>query len=607
MEVLGMEAFNSIKKGEKDLVSVRAYKGDAMTLLAFDLDESLLENFVGFSVRVKQGERDPYFLANRLSFKPVILKRNGIDEREKLSTLYSPYQKFRWVHVPSSEHYIDNPYFGRYTYEVTPRYLVGDVLENLNPNHTVSVTIDVSPFREGEIEVGFTRAFISSQAYAYHFSNNGKLRPNKEDLIFDIKAISGTAKRWNPQGGKMEDTPYTFEEQHEYLGWQARDRVMEFLEETLNDESLTLDVFAFDLDEPIVVEKLIILAKQGRLRIILDDSKDHIKKGCFEEQFEDLFKKGAADKKAIARGHYQALSHSKVFIQRRGSNAVKVLTGSTNFTTHGLYINANHVVIFNNHRVAQLYADVFDASFGKELMSSFKKTEWAKTDFLIGEQGLPDMTIRFSPHPKGVADKLFRTISKKIEKAERDVLFAIMNDRSKSDILDAVRKQVKSDEVFTYGITDTAKDVFLYKPHSKRGVRVAGKGTETALPPPFHTVAKVPGISIHHKFIVVDFRGKNSVVYCGSSNLAYDPEQKNGDNLIEIRDEDVVTAFAIEAVRLVDHFHWRNKKQSAKEKKSSLYLNDNSDPKKIWYKSYYNPDDLHYLERTLLISEKKGT
>jgi phosphatidylserine/phosphatidylglycerophosphate/cardiolipin synthase-like enzyme len=602
-----MEAFNSIKQGEKDVVSVRAYKGDAMTLLAFDLDESLLETFVGFSVHVKQGEREPYFLSNRLSFKPDILRKNGIDNREKLSTLYSPYQKFNWVHVPSSEHYVDNPYFGRYTYEVTPRYLVDDVLKDLDPSLTVSVAIEVSPFRDGQAQVGFTRAFISSQAYAYHFSNNGKLRPNKEDLIFDIKEISGKAKRWNPQSKKMEDTPYTFEEQHEYLGWQARDRVMEFLDETLNDNNLTLDVFAFDLDEPMVVQKLLILAKQGRLRIILDDSKDHTKKGCFEDQFKELFKKEAVDIKAIVRGHYQALSHSKVFILRNGGNAAKVLTGSTNFTTNGLYINANHVIIFNNNKVAQLYADVFDASFGKELMSTFEKTKFAKTDFLISEQELPNMTVRFSPHPKGVADNLFKTISKRIKKAETDVLFAIMNDRSKSDILDAVRKQVKSDGVFTYGITDSAKDIFLYKPNSKRGVRVAGKGTETALPPPFNAVAKVPGISIHHKFIVVDFKGKNSVVYCGSSNLAYGPEQKNGDNLIEIRDEDVVTAFAIEAIRLVDHFHWRNKKRSAKEKKEPLYLNDNKDKKKIWYKSHYNPDDLHYLERTLLISEKKQT
>lgn len=600
-----MDAFNSVKQGQKDLVSVRAHKGDATTLLAFDLDQSLTDNFVGFSVRVKQGNRQPYYLTNRLAFAPAILKKNGIDDKEKLSSLYSPFQKFRWVHVPSSEHFVDNPFFGPYTYQVTPRYLVDDVLQDPDPNLTVSVTIDVSPFREGEIQVGFTRAFISSEAYAHHFSNNGKLRPNKKDLIFDIKAVSGTAKRWNPQTKKEEDSTYTFEEQHEYLGWQAHDRVMEFLDETLNNPDLHLDVFAFDLNEPVVVQKLIDLAKQGRLRIILDNSKDHAKKGCFEEQFQSLFENEATDKTALFRGHYQSLAHSKVFIQRLAGSAVKALTGSTNFSTNGLYVNANHVIIFNNHNAAQLYADAFDASFGENLMSTFEDTTLAKNDSLIQEPQLPDMTIHFSPHPKAAADKLFGAISLRIEKAESDVLFAIMNDRSQSSILDAVRQQVKNDQVFTYGITDTATDVMLYKPDSKRGVRVAGKGTETALPPPFNTVAKVPGISIHHKFVVVDFKGKNSVVYCGSSNLAYQPEQKNGDNLIEIRDEDVVTAFAIEAIRLVDHFQWRNKKSTAKEKQQPLTLNDNKDKSKIWYKSYYKPDDLHYLERTLLIGARK--
>ena len=116
-------------------------------------------------------------------------------------------------------------------------------------------------------------------------------------------------------------------------------------------------------------------------------------------------------------------------------------------------------------------------------------------------------------------------------------------------------------------------------------------------------MADIPGHNIHHKFIVVDFKGKNSVVYCGSSNLAYKPEQKNGDNLIEIRDEDVVTAFAIEAIRLVDHFQWRNKKGNAKKNNEPLYLNDNSNKAKIWYKGYYKPNDLLYLERTLLIKD----
>ena len=399
--------------------------------------------------------------------------------------------------------------------------------------------------------------------------------------------------------------------QHKYLGWQARERVLEVLDETVNDPSLKLDVFAFDLDEPEVVKRLFILIQQNRLRVILDNSATHIKAGCFEQQFDQKVRKICTDtgikvKDVLFRGKFQSLSHSKIFIQKKSNKAVKVLTGSTNFTTNGLYINANHVIIFDDPKVTQLYDDVFNKSFGSKLMKDFKNTEPALNDQNISLPGMPDMTIRFSPHTREVADKYFAAIADRIagkdHGAKSDLLFAIMNDRSKSTILDAVKKQVKSDKIFTYGIVDTAgKDygVSLYKPKSKRGIRVAGKGTSYILPPPFHDVAHIPGISVHHKFIVVDFKTENAVVYCGSSNLAYTPEQKNGDNLIEIRDKDIVTAFAIEAIRLVDHFHWRSKENVAKIKNKPMHLDDLTDPKNMWYTSYYDPRDMHCLERQL--------
>lgn len=594
-----MEAFNS-KKG----VSVFAYKGDAMTLLAFDLSAHRTAGFVGFTVHVTANSRK-FYLYNRMTFKNNIkVHKQPKDDREKLSTEFSPIQKFRWVHVPSSVHYVDNPYFGDYTYSVTPRYVINGELQKPDASLTVSVTIEVSPFKDGDLKIGFTRAFVSSQAYTYHFGGNAKLRPNKTDLIFDIKKKSGTAKRWDSKKGKEVSVDYTYEEQHEYLGWQARDRVMEFLDDVIKDKTLKLDVFAYDLNEPTIVSKLITLAKQGRVRIILDNYPNHIEPGCFEEKFEKLFKKEAKNKGDIYRGKYLSQAHSKIFIKRKNNStakAVSVLTGSLNFASNGVYINANHTLIFDNAAVAQLYADVFDNSFSDDLMADFKNSEYASKDFVFNDvPGIKEMIIRVSPHPKKVTDKFFSSISTRVLNAESDVLFAIMIDNSSSEILDAIQTQVKGDGVFTYGITDETSGISLYKPDSKRGVKVTGIGTETDLPYPFNKVAKIPGHNIHHKFIVVDFKGKDPVVYCGSSNLAYNPEQKNGDNLIEIHDKDIVTAFAIEAIRLIDHFHWRNREITAKQRKDGMYLRDDSESRK-WYASYYNEDDLHYLERTLLM------
>jgi PLD-like domain len=602
----------SVKKGSKTLVSMRAYKGDAMTLLAFDLDKSLLDNFAGFSIHIKANNVNgkfklDYFLLNRLTFKQEILDKNQIDKKEKLSSEFSPFQKFNWVHVPSTDHNISRPYFGDYTYSVTPRHLEKGILKPLDTSLTAELIIDVSPYRMKDVQIGFARAFVSSQAYVNRFGMNNQMRPADGKLMFNIKDKSGTAKRWNDKTKKMEDVDYTYEEQHKYLGWQARERIIEFLDETLADNSLSLEVFAYDLTEPFIADKLLTLAKKERLWIILDDNGSHGEADKYEGQFDALFRQQAKGKSAIERGHFGALSHSKVFIQKKNDTPVKVLTGSTNFSTNGIYINANHVMIFDNPVVAKLYADVFAASFGTALMKTFSNTKFATDDSVIAQVNMPAMTIRFSPHNKSITQTFFTSISQRINNAKSDLLFAIMEDTSASSILDAVRGQVQNTKIFTYGITDTISaekdEVMLYKPNSKRGIRIAAKGKNVTnvLPKPFDTVPKIDGYAIHHKFVVVDFKGKDPVVYCGSSNLAFGPEQKNGDNLLEIRDRDIVTAFAIEAFRLVEHFHWRNTVQTQDE----LLLDDLSSTKNIWYKKYYNPKDLRCIERELFINENK--
>ena len=197
-----------IKKGNKTLVAVRAYKGDAMTFLAFDLHKTMLENFAGFSIHLKANKVNgkfklDYFLFNRLTFKKEILDKNNIDKKQKLSSEFSPFQKFNWVHVPSTDHVFSKPYFGDYTYAVTPRYLDKGILKPLDPALTAEVTIDVSPFKMKGVQLGFARAFISSQAYVNRFGMNNQMRPANSQLMFNIKDKSGTAKRWNNKTKKI--------------------------------------------------------------------------------------------------------------------------------------------------------------------------------------------------------------------------------------------------------------------------------------------------------------------------------------------------------------------------------------------------------------------
>jgi hypothetical protein len=115
---------------------------------------------------------------------------------------------------------------------------------------------------------------------------------------------------------------------------------------------------------------------------------------------------------------------------------------------------------------------------------------------------------------------------------------------------------------------------------------------------------------VHHKFVVCGFNGDDPVVFCGSSNLALGGEQENGDNLLQIRDGVVATAFAIEALALVDHFDFLDRmaqnaprapgepppaaKVQAAEAAGWFLSTDGG-----WTKAYYDPSDLHYVDRVL--------
>jgi phosphatidylserine/phosphatidylglycerophosphate/cardiolipin synthase-like enzyme len=512
------------------------------------------------------------------------------------------------VHAPSTDIETEVADFADYTYSVTPRYMVHGSLLPLRADLTVSIKINVAPFKTNSIQIGFTRGFLSSVAYAKRFNvNNNHVRPagKKDELLFDITQKADRAIRWNNSKKKYEYADYTFEEQHKWLGWQARERILDYLDDALADKSIMLKAFTYDLDEPEICKRLLRLASEKRLKIILDDAGKHGKSTSMEAAFEKKFKQSGADNNDIKRGHFLALAHSKVFIQVKNNKAINVLTGSANFSTNGLYVNSNHVIIINNKNIAQLYSNVFDASFGNTFMKDFKGSKCSSPDNAFNEKSIGEMNITFAPHSRNDAKQIFDRISARILKeGNTDVLFAIMQDTSASSILDAIQQQVKNEKAFTYGITDTVSKnadygIFLYKPNSLRGIRVAARGIQNVLPKPFGKVANIDGYAIHHKFIVVNFRGNDPVVYCGSSNLAFNPEQHNGDNLLEIHDKDIVTAFAIQALSLVDHFQWRNKE--IKEK--SIHLDDISNPAKAWYNAWYDAEDLKNRQRKLYISE----
>jgi len=113
------------------------------------------------------------------------------------------------------------------------------------------------------------------------------IRPSDE-LLFDTSQVSGTDAAGNQ---------YTYAEEYEWLGFTAREKIFALLDEVVQNKALRLDVFAYDLNEPDMVKILVKLAKEGRLRIILDNAGLHHSKSAPkpEDAVADLITNAKAD------------------------------------------------------------------------------------------------------------------------------------------------------------------------------------------------------------------------------------------------------------------------------------------------------------------------
>ena len=544
----------------KDGLTVKIYRGDGSAMLAFNVDKGKTTNLAGFAVKRTAPDGKTIYLPNRLGFSSCVTSETKTEEMEGHPSNEAPFQKFRWIDIPEEM----QP--GDFSYDVTAMYF--DKGDKLMAGPTVQLALEIEPKKLGAMEYGYTRGYLSSQAYTDLF-NQKPIRPATKTLDYDTKP---------------------FCKQYEWLGAHARKMVFDFMNECLTDKTLSLDLFAYDLDEPDFVSDL---QKLGlRLRAFLDNAPLHTKKGALEIEAHTLLVKsaGAAN---VKQGHFQRFAHNKVMIQKRDGKAVKVLTGSANFSVRGLYVQANNILVFDDPTIAGLYEAAFEEAFTNA--PKFSGSDIAKGWNDVNVTGLPKMSFCFSPHKSG--DVSLDRVADAIQKAKSSVLFAVMQLGGGGGVMDDL-KALPGKKIFSYGMTQTSGGIKVYKPGQSEGLIVPFSYLKGKVPPPFQDeYSGGSGIVIHDKFVVVDFNGDNPAVFTGSSNLAAGGEKQNGDNLIAIYDPEVASAYGIEAIRLVDHYHFRATMKAATS--SNPLCLEGSDAKVKWWQPAYDPKNIVCLERVL--------
>ena len=553
-------------------LSLKAYCGDGMVLLAFDLDQHLTPNLAGFAIQCTSPDGSATYLPNRLNFANAITSETTPEERTWTPSNLAPFQKFRWIDVPA------NLRPGTYTYQVTAMYFGQNGAVQLTAGASVSISLDLLPAQPQypHFEIGFTRGYLSSQAYADIFKNK-EIEPTPKTIDYDT-------------------APY--EKQYEWLGFHARKILFDFLQECLDDPDVQLDVFAYDLDEPDILRTLQQFGP--RLRAVLDDAPLHTGPHAREPQARALLQQSAGSEN-IKTGHFKRFAHDKVLIKKKKDQPLKVLTGSTNFSVRGLYVQANNVLVFDDPETADLYEQAFDVAFTD--MENAANEPIAAQWFDRMTAGLPKFSVSFAPHSS--ADISLDKVSEALKNAKSSVLFAVMELDGGGDVLQQLQGLTERDGIFSYGITQAMKSdksglkptgVKVYKPGQSNGVLTSFAYLKNQVPEPFRTEwSGGMGQVIHDKFIVIDFNDENPLVFTGSSNLAEGGEKENGDNLLCIADQATATAYAVEAIRLVDHYHFRADMRTATDEQP-LQLQSNEAK---WWAPYYDPQDLKFHERTL--------
>jgi hypothetical protein len=557
------------------------YPGDNKILIAMSLQGGAVnttdKNLAGFAIWRKHDGKAEEILANRINFGAPA---HGGQAPEWTDSDKAPFQKFRWVDVPPDG--FDVPI----TYRVQALYFTG---QNFQTKAGPEVSIKVAPAIQlhSKFRPAFTRGYIASQAYADKF-NNKDIRPTgPKTLDFDTKP---------------------FEAQYAWLGADARTELFGFIADCEKDTTAKVDVFAYDLDEPAVIAAICQMGKQGRLRAILDDAPLHSKpskSGVMPLEITAAQRIiAAAGASNVRQGHFNRYQHNKVFIKRDAQGkAQRVLFGSMNFSLRGIYVQANNVIVVDDANVAGMFASAFDDAFTNNVKAKPFQADKISQGYMPGSTTdtpeLPKFSLALSPH-KSFSISL-GPMSQRIRSAKSSVFFAVMEPTGQGPVLDSLRTIAAQPTVFSYGTVETDKGLAVQSPDGEMGVMTSFAALTKNVPEPFKKEFNGgPGMHIHDKFVVVDFNTDNPTVFTGSSNLAAGGEEANGDSLAMIEDQAIANMFAIEAVALFDHYHFRKVMQTATPSQPlTLWYPGKPNAPDPWWKAYYDPTRIQMRDRLL--------
>jgi phosphatidylserine/phosphatidylglycerophosphate/cardiolipin synthase-like enzyme len=547
------------------LFNLTCYRGEGMCLLAINWKQGTPpNNFVGFAIEfMEPGSTQFYTLLNRIGFPNTTGQLNP----NTLSSRLSPFQKFRWVHFPRNA---STP--GIYTYRVTSVFMDDKGVLSYGDFQEAAIELEAETY-PGELNICFTRGFISSQAFVDHFGTNGgvgTLLPTNANTSITFKSTDPKEERALA-----------------WMGFEARAAILNTLDAAIADSTAQVRVAAYDFNDPEIVSRLQQL--QGRLKIIIDDSGSHNPVTASETKAAAMLTSsaGAAN---VQRQHMGDLQHNKTIVVN-GDKTKIAIGGSTNLSWRGIYVQNNSAVVLQGENAVQIFSDAFDSLWANPNnpagFDSTASADWISLGFTD-----VDVQVTFSPHSKSNAK--LQGIANDIASTESSLFYSLaFLYETKGAILNAITKVTDEDNVFVYGLSDKAVGgLNIQLPNGNQPVAFPAALLQD-VPPPFKQEATGgSGTRLHHKFVVIDFNKPTARVYTGSYNFSIAADTKNAENLFVIKDQRVATSYMVEAVAMFDHYAFRDSENNASDAKPLELQEPPTDASiKPWWDKYWSDPD----------------
>jgi len=537
------------------VLTVRSYTSPTLVLLAFDWpDGDNRKDFLGFAI-----ERSPGFDGAGKSWLPNRITFTGPKtDQSDIPSNIAPIQKFYWWDAR-----IDTKDRGsKFSYRIIPVVGSPDSLQLLEDG-ILPTQVSIPLIEENGIATHFNRAVVSSQAFSKRFPH------------IDTAALQKAARAWLANG--MEQAVPAFLDRAS--GKDVEGAIYHLTDDTWIIPSLQNYGGAISLTYN-------------------QTSNDHSSDAAISQ----LVTAGRSGDQFVARTHANIM-HNK-FLVRVGAadHAEAVLTGSANFTSEGLSVQANLLHTFESPALANLYLARKRELDGNPSLASTQhsQTGWSNK-IKVG-----DAQIRVFFPPEPLTERLsINEIAKAIGGAKHSVLLCAY-DPTDSDLLSAlfdagdrglmmlalVNRVSDKEPTGDPNRADVAAAIAIMNREQKDHDIVGFGAFKTSDTPTDFLPERVlwPGedpkimVRVHHKFVVIDGEGEKPIVYTGSANFSGNSLHKNDENLLEITESPRLAGiYFSEFLRLYEHYRSRAQFKRRQAGEDTFRLT----PDSSWSKKYF--------------------